>query len=339
MIEKMPDTPEVLTEAGQKTTASVGARKPQNRKPSRLWVWLGSILIIGLLVVSVITYAVWSWLNGLQINVNSTAPKPAITTFNVQRTAPYANLSFTVLNAEYATSFDNDLILAGPATVRLNMHVVNKTNYAVTVAYYDVARLLVPGQQPIRPTNVHLSTGPKPGGSETGWIDFPVPKNTPLNTLQLRLGDSTTNETLVTIPFSGAFNPAHYNDFVSQQSLVIYYSHLGHSLVYHLNSIDVGYSYNGSQCKAGDQYYVLNFTVDNQSGSTASPGFGFDYIRLVYNGDNRPPFDNSLPHDFAANAHGVGGHVTFVLPAGIRNLTIGFLYQLYPGQSNYDVSM
>ena len=84
---------------------------------------------------------------------------------------------------------------------------------------------------------------------------------------------------------------------------------------------------------------MLNFTVDNPNGSDVSPGLGFDYIRLVINGVNRPPIDNTLPYAFKAGAQSVGGHVTYVAPAGMKSLAIGFLLQLVAGQNNYEVNI
>jgi hypothetical protein len=257
----------------------------------------------------------------------------------VQRSATYADLNFTILNAQYATSFPDDTIQSGPAVVRVNLHVTNKTTAQISVIYYDVARLLAPKLSPVAPTNVHLSANPKPASNETGWIDFPVAKGTQLASLKLQLGSVSLNETLVTIPFSGTFNPNLFTDKLSHQSLAISYDFSGNTLVYHLQSVDIRYSYQGTQCKAGNQYYVLNFTVDNPNGAAVSPGFGFDYIRLTVNGYNRPPVYNTLPYGFNAGAHSVGGRVVFIAPAGLTTLNIAFLLQIVVGQDNYQVTV
>ena len=147
------------------------------------------------------------------------------------------------------------------------------------------------------------------------------------------------NETLVLLPFSGFFNPSLYADRISQQSLTISYSFRGYALTYHLNSIDIRYSYKGTQVKAGRQFYVLNLSVDNPNGVDVSPGLGFDYIRLVINGNNLPPIDNTLPYGFKAGSHGIGGRVVYIAQAGMKSLTIGFLLQLVQGQHNYQVNV
>jgi hypothetical protein len=308
-------------------------------KLSELWLWIIGLLIIGLIILGSVSFITWKWLSNLQVSLGTTSAQPAITKFSVQRSITYADLTFTVLNAQYATSFPDDTIQPGPAVVRLNMRVTNKTTDQVNVIYYDVAHLLVPKLNPIAPSNLHLSSGPKPGSSETGWIDFPVAKGIQLATLKLQLGSAALGETLVTIPFNGAFDPNRYAGRSSNQSLTILYDFAGNTLSYHLNSVDIRYSYRGTECKAGQQFYVLNFSVDNNNGVAVSPGYGFNYVRLVVNGYNQPPIDNTLPYGFKAGAHGVTGRVVYTAPAGLKTLNIAFLLQEVQGQENFDVRL
>ena len=141
------------------------------------------------------------------------------------------------------------------------------------------------------------------------------------------------------MPFTGAFHPERYLNHLSSQSLIIYYNFKGYTLVYHLMSVDARYSYNGVEASAGQQFYVLNWSVDNTNGADVSPGFGFDYIRLVINGANRPPVYNTLPYTFKAGSKSVGGRVVYSAPVGMHDLTIGFLVQLSPGQNTYQTSL
>jgi len=80
--------------------------------------------------------------------------------------------------------------------------------------------------------------------------------------------------------------------------------------------------------------------VDNPNGTNISPGFGYDYVRLSFNGGPiHPPIDNTLPYGFNALAKGVGGRVVFTGPAGLKAFTIDFLVQYQSGGSNYNVSL
>ncbi|HEV7235768.1 MAG TPA: hypothetical protein VGN15_06285, partial [Ktedonobacteraceae bacterium] len=188
-------------------------------------------------------------------------------------------------------------------------------------------------------TNVQLASTVAAGATVKGWMDFPVTAGTQLANLKLQLGSMPLNETLVVMPFTGAFHPEHYADHLSPQSLTIYYNFKGYTLVYHLMSVDVGFSYDGVQAHAGQQFYILNWSVDNANGVDVSPGYGFDYIRLIINGADRPPTYNTLPNIFKAGSKAVGGRVVYSAPVGMQALSIGFLIQLYSGQNTYQTNL
>ena len=342
MAKKTPTIP-VPPLFQEKTPVVLATSIPKKASPTTQWLLFSGLLILGIFVLSVVSYNTWGLLKNIKFTFN-TAPTPIPTlTFNVQRTAIYAGLEYTVENVQYATSFTDDAIHSGPAIVRLNMRVTNKSTDQITIIYYDIARLLAPKLDPISPTNVSLSVGPKPGTSESGWIDFSAPQGLQLNTLKLQLGSAPLGEYLVTIPFTGAFNPNSYRDRASSQSLDIYYYFPYYSprylLIYHLVGVDIRYSYRGVQVKAGQQYYVLNFRVDNPNGTKVSPGYGYDYIRLIYGGPNHPPVDNTLPYGFNANARGVSGRVVFTGPVDLKSFTVDFLVQYGSGGSDYLVSL
>src|SRR5690348_1528426 len=82
---------------------------------TRLRMNFSNLLVLGILVISIVTGATGNCLKTLHLSVG-TAPTPVpITTLNVQRTASYAGLEYTVINAQYATSFSDDGIQAGAA--------------------------------------------------------------------------------------------------------------------------------------------------------------------------------------------------------------------------------
>ncbi|GAC1422951.1 MAG: hypothetical protein NVS4B1_20190 [Ktedonobacteraceae bacterium] len=309
---------------------------------SKLWLWTAILLVVGIIVVSVVSLNAASLLKNVQIPgiVGQTPTVIPVTTLQVQRTASYADLAVTVVNAQYALFFPDDDIHQGQATVRLNIQVANHSSSQVNIVYYDIAHLLGANSNALIPTNTHLSVGPKPGTQENGWLDFSLPnKGVNLNLLTLQLGSTTLNETLVKIPFTGIFNPSQYATHTSPQTTTISYTFFGHMLTYHLTGIETRLAYQGVQCKAGQQFYVLNFKVDNVESGDISPGFGFDYIRLVSPGNERPPIDNSLPYTFKAGAKGVSGHVVFSAPKGMKGLTIGFLSQNGNGEQDTDVKL
>lgn len=341
MTRKLLVTSSVL-DAKQKTPGESILNTPKPERPStRLWPLLTILLLTGMLLLGGVSFFTWNWLRSVPITLNANANPARVqaTTLHVKRTVSYADLNLTVVSAEYAPSFSDDLIHPGPAVVRLNMQVTNTTRGSIALVYYDIARLLIPKQQPIAPTNVQLASAVQQGATLSGWIDFPVAAGTQLANLKLQLGSMVLNETLVVVPFTGAFHPERYLNHLSSQSLTIYYNFKGYTLVYHLRSVDVRYSYNGVEASAGQQFYVLNWSVDNANGADVSPGLGFDYIRLVVNGADRPPIYNTLPSIFKAGSRAVGGRVVYGAPVGMNVLSIAFLFQLSPGQNTYQTSL
>jgi hypothetical protein len=322
----------------ERTEAFVRAKPRRYIYAASPWLWICFILVIAALIVGIRNILPGSHAKIVQPAKTSNEPPAPVTTLQVQRQAPYAGLDITVINAQYATTFVDDNIRPGPATVRLNLKVENHSADQPKIIYYDCTRLLVPGAQPIAPTNTSLAGSPKPGSAETGWIDFAVPQNTALDTLTLQLGSTAISEALVDIPFTGPFANNRYENKTYPEHATLLYNFQGHALHYHLTSIEARFSYQGSQCKVGQQFYVFNFNVDNPDAVNVSPGFGFDYLRLVVNGYSQPPIDNSLPDSFKAGANGISGHVVFTGPANMHSFTLGFLAQDNSDeQQNYDV--
>ena len=344
MANKISSTP-LLPQPKEKTPVPAGARVQKfvhssKREPWPLFI---SLLVVGMIILIVASSIAWNLLRNVKITTNQAPTQAPILTFTVQRTAAYAGLEFTVVNAQYAATFNDDDIHSGTGIVRLNMKVANNSSDQINIVYYDIARLLAPKLSPVAPTNVSLSAGPKPHTSEAGWLDFSVSGALQLNTLQLQLGSTALGESLVTMPLSGPFNGSRYSDRTSPQNLDISYYFPYYNpqlLIYHLTSVDIRYAYRGIQARAGQQYYVLNFKVDNPNGTDISPGFGYDYIRLSFNGGPvHPPLDNTLPYGFKALARGVGGRVVYLGPAGLKEITIDFLAQYQSGGTDYNVTL
>jgi hypothetical protein len=248
----------------------------------------------------------------------------------------------TLVNVEYAPFFSDDVVHAGQATVRVNMRIHNPLSSAVAIAYYDVARLLAPHLQPIAPSNLNLTGTLAAGATRSGWLDFPASGKIVLNSLKLQVGNAATHEQLVMIPLSGAFNANRFNSRTYNPSLTVNYYFKGwqlpgYYLTYHLTGVEVLYAYNGVQVSAGQQFYILSFSVDNPNGADVHPGWGNDYIRLRFS-NLQTPVDSTLPSDFKPNVRHVTGHVAFVAPAGLHALTIVFLRQAVAGGDPYALS-
>src|SRR5437764_3774183 len=104
-------TTSVLLRLKDKARASVGSPNIQSSQ-TRLWLGFSVLLVLGLLIVNIVTGVAGDWLKTLKLSIGTSATPMPVTMLNVQRTASYAGLAYTVLNAEYATSFRDDNIQA-----------------------------------------------------------------------------------------------------------------------------------------------------------------------------------------------------------------------------------
>jgi len=220
MANKISSTP-LLPQPKDKTPVGTRVQKIVHSSKREPWPLFTSLLVLGVIILIVASTVAWNLLRNVKVTTNQAPSQAPMLTFEVQRTVPYAGLEFTLVNAQYATTFIDDDIHSGSGVVRLNMKVANNSSDQINIVYYDIARLLAPKLSPITPTNVSLSVGPKPHTSETGWLDFSVSSPLQLSTLQLQLGSTTLGESLVKIPLSGPFNASRYSDRTSPQNMDI----------------------------------------------------------------------------------------------------------------------
>lgn len=314
---------------------------PGRRNPVQMmWLSLTFMIIVGLVISGVIALIINYRLNSTRLAPNSvTTATPVIATLDVQRSSLYAGLGITIKNAQSAQAFADDTVPASSKIVRLNVHVTNPTKNQISILYYEIARLLAPHMQPVAPLNVHLSAALQPGKEDNGWIDFPFSDHLQLDTLTLQLGSSALQETMVLIPLKAQFDSKHFVTKSFPQSLAIFYNFKGSLLSYHLKSVDVAYAYQGKQAKAGQQFYVLHFLVDNPNGIDVSPGLSYDYIRLVVQEYSQSPIDSTLPATFKHATHGISGNVVFAASAGMKTITVGLRSQFGGPQQNYAVRL
>src|SRR5579859_2986027 len=111
-------------DAKQKATDQAILKAPRpGQSPARLWPWLAVLLVTGVFLLGGVSIWAANWLRSipLALNANATQPRVHVTTLNVKRTASYADLNLTVVSAQYASSFSDDLIRPGPAVVQISI--------------------------------------------------------------------------------------------------------------------------------------------------------------------------------------------------------------------------
>jgi hypothetical protein len=120
--------------------------------------------------------------------------KNLVSTLTVNRSFDYNSVHYTVATVSQATSFSDDHKPAGVYTVRVEMqaHSDSSLQAPIGIEYPSLVRLILPGGQSISPKLVSLSPLILPGGSQSGFFDFPVNIQVDLSTLMLKMGNETT---------------------------------------------------------------------------------------------------------------------------------------------------
>ena len=117
-----------------------------------------------------------------------------VSTLTVNRSFDYSKVHFTVVRVSQASGFSDDHKPAGVYTVRVEMqaHSDSSLQAPIGIEYSSLVRLILAGGQSISPKLVSLSPLILPGGSLSGFFDFPVNTQVDLSTLMLKMGNETT---------------------------------------------------------------------------------------------------------------------------------------------------
>ena len=111
----------------------------------------------------------------------------------VNRNFEYNDVHYTVVGVSQASSFSDDHKPAGVYTVRVEMQAQSDSNLQspIGIDYSSLVRLVLPDGQSISPKLVSLAPLFLPGGSQSGYFDFPVNTQVVLSTLMLKMGNET----------------------------------------------------------------------------------------------------------------------------------------------------
>jgi len=112
-------------------------------------------------------------------------------TLAVNRSFDYNNVHYTVARVTQASAFSDDHKPAGIYTVRVDMLAQSDSSLQnpIGINYPSLVRLVLPGGQSISPKLVSLAPLFLPGGSQSGFFDFPVNNQVELSALVLKMGN------------------------------------------------------------------------------------------------------------------------------------------------------
>ncbi len=114
-------------------------------------------------------------------------------TLAVNRSFDYDNVHYTVARVSQASAFSDDHKPAGVYTVRIDVQANSDSSLQnpIGINYPSLVRLVLPDGQSISPKLVSLAPLFLPGGSQSGFFDFPVNSQVVLSTLVLKMGNET----------------------------------------------------------------------------------------------------------------------------------------------------
>ncbi len=117
-----------------------------------------------------------------------------VSTLVVNRGFEYNNVHYTVARVTQASAFSDDHKRAGVYTVRVTMlaHSDSSLQNPIGINYPSLVRLVLPDGQSISPKLVSLAPLFLPGGTQSGFFDFPVNSQVVLSTLMLKMGNETS---------------------------------------------------------------------------------------------------------------------------------------------------
>ncbi len=124
----------------------------------------------------------------------SVAATNSVGTLAVNRSFDYNKVHYTVARVTQASAFSDDHKPAGVYTVRVDMlaHSDSSLQNPIGINYPSLVRLVLPDGQSISPKLVSLAPLFLPGGSQSGFFDFPVNSQLELSTLVLKMGNEAT---------------------------------------------------------------------------------------------------------------------------------------------------
>jgi hypothetical protein len=161
---------------------------------ARVVVALAAIAILVLIVIFIFPRERDSTIViGDTVGPNVTATN-FISTLAVNRSFDYNNVHYTVARVSQASAFSDDHKPAGVYTVRVDVQANSDSNLRnpIGINYPSLVRLVLPGGQSISPKLVSLAPLFLPGGSQSGFFDFPVNTQVVLSTLVLKMGSEAT---------------------------------------------------------------------------------------------------------------------------------------------------
>ncbi|HVU69975.1 MAG TPA: zinc ribbon domain-containing protein [Ktedonobacteraceae bacterium] len=240
----------------------------------------------------------------------------------------FGTIDLTILTVQQAGSFPDDHNTTGEKIVRVNFKEANNTRSSATYGYGDVARLITGDASSIAPGNSKYNVPPVAGATQDNWLDFPVPANTEINNLILRLGSQSQAQ--MDIPLQEKADLSQYQARSATFNLSVKHGRA----TWTLTKATLSWSAARKQAATGMRYVVLEMQV----AASENINYGLPWSVRLKAGDSTvtaDPDGSSIPESLPAGAS-TKAIAAFQVPEGLTAFTFLLLSDAETPEAHID---
>jgi len=259
-----------------------------------------------------------SRLSGAGTSAGITPTPASVTTTPINATLIYAGVQITLVDVRQSMSFPEDanLKISTPGEVRLDIKERNTmANMVGTYSYSEAAHIILPTSKSVAPVNADNLFAPETAAPRTNWLDFPVPINTNVSDLLLRLGKN--GEAQMDVLLRPNVDVSRYQLKTVKPHAALHYR----GLDWTITAATLSWSVGNQQASAGMRYVTLTLKADNPTSQAFNAVQG-DYMRLKAGSTTNAPTPlSAFPPSVGSKTTGTTGTVVFLVPQDITSYT------------------
>jgi hypothetical protein len=309
-----------MSQQGLRATPAKASAKNRKRE-KEIGCGIGIIALLVIILFATGSYLAISFIVPRLSNISTSAvitPTPAsVTTTPINATLTYAGVQITIVDVQQSASFPEDAdLISTPGEVRLDIKERNTmANVIGTFSYSEAAHIILPTSKSVAPVNADNLFAPETPAPRTNWLDFPVPTNTSVSDLLLRLGKN--GEAQMDVLLRPNVDVSRYQPNMANLHATLHYG----GLDWTITTATLSWNVSNQQASAGMRYVILTLKTDNPT-SQAFNAVPADYMRLKAGSTTSAPTPlSTFPASIGAKTTGTTGAAVFLVPQDITSYT------------------
>jgi len=311
-------TPRPLSQPGLLATPAKASSR-NGKREREIGCGIGIIALLMIVLFATGGYFAISFiasrLSGTGTGITSTPA--SITNTPINATLTYAGIQITIVDVQQSAGFPEDAnLITKPGEVRLDIKERNTLANAIgTFTYSDVVHIILPTSKSVAPVNADNLFAPESAAPRTNWLDFPVPTNTNVSDLLLRLGRN--GEAQMDVLLRPNVDVSRYQLKTVKPYAALHYR----GLDWTITTATLSWSAGNQQASAGMRFITLTLKTDNPT-SQAFNAVPADYMRLKAGSTTGAPTPlSTFPPSVGAKTTGTTATVVFLVPKEITSYT------------------